>query len=130
MSGSNVIYYGLLFLAALIGFLVRKFLVPGANEILFALDPDGLDGLSKWAVKFCRAAKNMIDGLQTGEDRRGWVLSQISDLCERYHIDLTDEQKRALLEAAYDEMQAQDSDIVRILPDPVRVWPEEADDGK
>lgn len=106
---TNIIYYGLLFIAALIGFLLQKYVFPGLDKIFYTLDPESLDGLSRWAIKLCRAAKNMTHDLQTNSDRRKWVLDQITALCQRFKIDITEEQKRALLEAAYDEMNAQDS---------------------
>lgn len=105
---NNVIYYGLLFVAALLGFGFRVFIEPAFSKVFYELDPEDLDGLTKWALKLCRAAKNIID-LKTGAERRTWVLNQITLLCTKYHIDLTEEQKRALLEAAYDEMNAQDA---------------------
>lgn len=104
----KVIYYLLLFVFALGGFLLKTYVFPAVKRI-GQLDPDTLDGLTKWAVKLCRAAKNMTNELETGSDRREWVLKQITALCEKYSLNLTEEQKRALLEAAYDEMKATDA---------------------
>lgn len=103
----NVIYYGLLFIFALGGYLVKKYVFPAAKAAE-ELKPETMSGLAGWALKLCRAAKNMVTELTTGEQRREWVLKQITQLCEKAKIDLTDEQKRALLEAAYDEMKAED----------------------
>lgn len=105
----NVIYHGLLFLAVFIGYAVRSIIRPKAEKVLNELDPDQLEGLSKWALKLCRAAKNMSNNLSSGYARRNWVLEQLTDLCDRLGVDITDEQKRALLEAAYDEMLADDN---------------------
>lgn len=103
----NVIYYGLLFAFALAGYLVKKYAFQAAKAAA-ELDPDTMNSLAGWALKLCRAAKNMIEEFTTGEQRREWVLNQITQICEKAGISLTDEQKRALLEAAYDEMKAED----------------------
>ena len=105
----NVIYTLLLFAATLAGYLIRTKLEPRLDHILNELDPETLDGLSKWALKLCRAAKNQSLSLSSAYARREWVLDQLSDLCQRFGVNLTDEQKRALLEAAYDEMRAEDA---------------------
>lgn len=105
---NNIIYYFLLFVFALGGYLTKKYIFPAvaaANE----MDPETLSGLAKWALKFCRAAKNMAASLPSGKDKRNWVLEQITTVCDKLNIDLTEEQKRALLEAAYDEMNAADA---------------------
>ncbi len=105
----NIIYALLLLAASLIGYLIRTKIEPGIDQLMNELDPDRLDGLSKWALKLCRAAKNQSANLSSAYARREWVLEQISNLCDRLGVNLTEEQKRALLEAAYDEMQAEDA---------------------
>ena len=106
--GKNVLYYFLLFVFALGGWLLKTYVFPTIKSI-GQLDPDTLDGLAKWALKLCRAAKNMADTLSTAADRRQWVMEQLEALSQKAGLNLTDEQKRALLEAAYDEMNAADA---------------------
>lgn len=104
----NIIYYFLLFAFALGGWLLKTYVFPTVKSI-GQLDPDTLDGLAKWALKLCRAAKNMVDTLTTAADRRQWVMDQLEALSQKAGLHLTEEQKRALLEAAYDEMNATDA---------------------
>lgn len=106
--GKNVLYYFLLFAFALGGYLLKAYVFP-AIKTIGQLDPDTLDGLAKWALKLCRAAKNMASTLSTGADRRQWVMDQLEALSQKAGLNLTEEQKRALLEAAYDEMNATDA---------------------
>ena len=106
---NNVIYTLLLFVATLAGYLIRTQLEPRMHYLLNELDPETLNGLSEWALKLCRAAKNQSLSLSSAYARREWVLDQLSNLCQRFGVNLTDEQKRALLEAAYDEMKAEDA---------------------
>lgn len=106
--GNNVIYYLLLFLFALGGWLLKAYVFPTIKSI-GELDPDTLDGLAKWALKLCRAAKNMVDSLSSSEQRRQWVMDQLDALSKKAGLNLTEEEKRALLEAAYDEMNATDA---------------------
>lgn len=106
--GKNIIYYFLLFAFALGGWLLKSYVFPTIKSI-GQLDPDTLDGLAKWALKLCRAAKNMVDTLTTAADRRQWVMDQLEALSQKAGLNLTEEQKRALLEAAYDEMNATDA---------------------
>ena len=105
----NVIFTLLLFAATLAGYLIRTKFEPRMHYLLNELNPETLDGLSKWALKLCRAAKNQSLSLSSAYARREWVLDQLSNLCQRFGVNLTDEQKRALLEAAYDEMRAEDA---------------------
>ena len=102
---NDIAFYFLLFLSACVGYAINKVI----SKNFFELNPSDLEGLSKWAVMLCRAAKNMTGVLSSGYARRNWVMDQITNFCEKYHIDLTDEQKRALLEAAYDQMKAEDA---------------------
>ena len=51
----------------------------------------------------------MVDTLTTAADRRQWVMDQLEALSQKAGLNLTEEQKRALLEAAYDEMNATDA---------------------
>lgn len=104
----KVLYYLLLFIFALGGYLLKKYVFPAAAS-LQELDPETLSGLSKWAIKFCRAAKNMITEFTTGSQRRDWVMEQLTTVCQKLNIELSEQQKRALLEAAYDEMNAADA---------------------
>ena len=103
-----MVYYLMLFLATAAGYLIRKYVLPGYRQVT-AINPDDLEGLSKWALKLCRAAKNMSSTLSSAYARREWVLEQLQALCKKCGIVLTDEQVRALLEAAYDEMLAEDA---------------------
>lgn len=105
----NVIFTLLLFAATLAGYLIRTKLEPRMHYLLNELNPETLDGLSKWALKLCRAAKNQSLSLSSAYARREWVLDQLTNLCQRFGVNLTEEQKRALLEAAYDEMRAEDA---------------------
>ena len=92
-----MIYYLLLFLATAAGYLIRTYVLPGYRQV------------SKGALTRCRAATNMSSTLSSAYARREWVLEQLQALCKKCGIVLTDEQVRALLEAAYDEMLAEDA---------------------
>lgn len=98
----RLIYYFAMLFFALLGFAIGR----GADP---SIDAESLDLLGRWAVKFCRAAKNMSRTLASAVQRREWVTEQLEALCERLGLKLTGEQIRAILEAAYDEMMAADS---------------------
>lgn len=94
----NIIYYGIMLVIAVVTFLLGKYVFPKIK-----LDSNTFSTLTSWVYKFVVSAKNQFEDGQ-GKEKLAYVTEQVKVLCEKYNIDLTDEQIRALIEDAYDLM--------------------------
>nr|DAT84923.1 MAG TPA: holin [Caudoviricetes sp.] len=96
---TDIIYYAIGLVIAIVTFLLGKYVFPTMKN------SEEFTNITNWVYKFVISAKNQfING--TGEEKREYVTKQIKTLCEKYKIDLTDDQIRALIEEAYDLMKA------------------------
>lgn len=96
----RIIYYAVGLVIAIITFLLGKYVFPHIN-----INSDKIATISAWVYKFVVSAKNQFDGKYTGEQKLEYVTTQIKTLCDKYKIELNDEQIRALIEDAYDMMK-------------------------
>lgn len=93
------IIYALIYLVVTVAaFLLGKYVTPKilTNETLITL--------GEWVYKFVVSAKNQYEDGQ-GEEKREYVTQLIKELCKKVRIELTDDQIRALIEDAYQQMK-------------------------
>lgn len=95
---ADIIYYAIGLVIAIVTFLLGKYVFPTIKK------SDKLSDIVSWVYKFVISAKNQF-GDNKGEEKREYVTKQIKTLCEKYRVELTDEQIRALIEDAYDMMK-------------------------
>lgn len=95
---ADIVYYAIGLVIAIVTFLLGKYVFPAIKK------SDKMSDIVSWVYKFVISAKNQF-GDDKGETKREYVTKQIKILCEKYKIELTDEQIRALIEDAYDMMK-------------------------
>ena len=93
----NIIYYAVGLIIAIVTFLLGKYVFPNIK-----INSDKIQIISSWVYKFVVSAKNQFEDEYTGSQKREYVTEQVKILCEKYKIELSDEQIRALIEDAYD----------------------------
>jgi hypothetical protein len=90
----NIIFYAVGLAISVIAFLCGKYVFPAVKN------NETISNITTWVYKFVVSAKNQFeDGC--GEQKLQYVTEQVTALCEKYKVDLTDEQIRALIEDAY-----------------------------
>lgn len=98
---NDIIFYAIQLVIAVVAFLLGKYVFPTVKDAILG---SNFSGLVTWVYKFVVSAKNQF-GDNTGEKKLQYVTTQVKKMCEKYKIDLTDEQIRALIEDAYTEMK-------------------------
>jgi hypothetical protein len=100
----KIIVYAIQLGIAIISFLLGKYIFPTVKQYFNELNSDNVSTVASWVYKFVISAKNQFnDGC--GEQKLEYVTEQVSALCERNNINLTNEQIRALIEDAYTLMK-------------------------
>jgi hypothetical protein len=94
----NIIFYAIELVIAIVVFLIGRYVFPALKN------NETIASITSWAYKFVVSAKNQFENY-TGEQKLEYVTEQVNALCEKYKIELTDEQVRALIEDAYDMMK-------------------------
>ena len=94
---SLLVELAVLIIATLLG----RYLIP-----LFKtkLDADKLELFSVWALKFVKAAENIISGSGKGEEKRDQVTKWLKEKADELGLKLTEDQIRTILEDAYTTM--------------------------
>lgn len=82
----------------ILAFLFGKYVMPK-----FANNQD-LTYLIKWVNKLVLSAKNIYEDNQ-GKEKLAYVTGALKEICKKAHIEITDEQIRALIEEAYNIMK-------------------------
>ena len=98
---NDVIYAALYFGITLGAFLLGKFVFPEVPQTV----TDKLTELSKWAAKFVEWAKEFKKD-KTGEEKMAAVVEQLKKIAEEAGLDVTEEQLKAIAQAAYNAMKA------------------------
>lgn len=81
-----------------LAFLFGKYVIPK-----FANSQD-LTYLIEWVNKLVLSAKNIYKDNQ-GKEKLEYVTAALKEICNKAHIEITDEQIRALIEEAYNTMK-------------------------
>lgn len=97
----HVIYAAVYFGVTLGAFLLGKYVFPNIPQSV----TDKLGELSKWAEKFVEWAKEFKKG-QTGEEKMAAVVEQLKKIADEAGLNVTEEQLRAIAQAAYNAMKA------------------------
>lgn len=98
---NDIIYYAIELLIAIFALLIGRYVCPKVKDVVLG---SNFSGIVTWVYKFVVSAKNQF-GDNNGEKKLEYVTAQVKKLCEKYKIDLTDEQIRALIEDAYTQMK-------------------------
>ena len=64
--------------------------------------------VTEWADKFVRAARQFLE-TKTGEEKMEYVISELKKVAEANKWNVTEEQLRAIAQAAYDRMKKEDT---------------------
>lgn len=68
------------------------------------VDATKLTLIAEWALKFVKAAENILSGEKRGEEKREQVTAWLEEKANEIGIKLTEDQIRTLLEDAYTTM--------------------------
>ena len=94
---TTIIELIVLIIAALIG----RYVIP---FIKTNVDIKKLELITEWALKFVKAAENILTGSGRGEEKRNQVITWLKEKADEIGIELTEDQLRTLLEDAYTTM--------------------------
>ena len=100
---TQIIYAAIYLVVTIAAFFLGKYVTPTL------LTSEVVKNISAWAYKFVVCAKNLYEDGE-GEKKRDYVTELLQDICKKNHISLTDEQIRALIEEAYMQMKAGESE--------------------
>ena len=95
----NIIYYGVSFAVMLLAFVLGRFVFP-------KIPVETISTLSEWADKFVRYARYFLAD-KTGAERMEEVVSQLSQIAEKYGIKISETQLTAIAQEAYELMIAE-----------------------
>ena len=101
---NDIIYYAISLVIAIVTFLLGKYVFPTVKQYVDSLDLNNATGMAYWVYKFVVSAKNQFND-NCGKQKLEYVTEQVKALCDKYEIDLTEAQIRALIEDAYTEMK-------------------------
>ena len=94
---TTIVELVVLIVAALVGRYVIPFIKTKVDMSKLAL-------ITEWALKFVKAAENMLTGSSRGEEKRNQVTAWLKEKADEIGIELTEAQIRTLLEDAYTTM--------------------------
>ena len=99
------IFYIIQLIAMVICFLIGKFVVPRVpNETIQDVTAK-VNLIINYADKFVSWAKYFMKD-STGKDKMAEVMKQLKNIAERYNLDISDDEIQAIVQKAYDSMQA------------------------
>ena len=76
------------------------YLAPHASTVLTAVSSNS--AIKNWVVYFIKYAQEKIS--KDGQEKMNWVVANLSDMCKKSGINITDEQLRVLSEGVYNEI--------------------------
>lgn len=97
----NVIYAAVYFAVTLGAFLIGKYVCPNIPKTV----TDKLGELSEWAAKFVEWAKEFKKD-KTGEEKMAAVVEQLKKIADEAGLNVTEDQLKAIAQAAYNAMKA------------------------
>ena len=81
--------------------LIGRYAIPWVKT---NLDMTKLMLIADWALKFCKAAENILVGEKRGDEKREQVMLWLKEKANEIGIKLTEDQIRTILEDAYTTM--------------------------
>lgn len=97
----NVIYAAVYFAVTLGAFLIGKYVCPNIPKTVTGK----LGELSEWAAKFVEWAKEFKKD-KTGEEKMAAVVEQLKKIADEAGLNVTEDQLKAIAQAAYNAMKA------------------------
>lgn len=94
----NILFLTAQLIVAVVAFLIGKYVMPSVPK-------DTLSTLSQWAYVFVRGARKFLVS-KTGAEKMDTVVAQLMDVALDLGIYVTEDQIRAIAQAAYDSMKA------------------------
>ena len=105
---TDLIVVGFLIASYIYGRYVSPKLHPGAaDQTKKALDELAL--IAQYANKFVVWAREFLKG-KSGTEKMDEVLAKLQEITKKYHLAMTNEQLRAIAQAAYENMKSEDKD--------------------
>lgn len=85
-------------------FLLGKFVFPKIPEGTLVKVKEGIELIVTYADKYVSWAKQFM-ATESGEDKMNAVVKELAKIAERYNIDITESEIKAIAQKAYDEMK-------------------------
>lgn len=97
----NIIYTAITMVIMIAAFLGGKYVFPNIPKSV----TDKLDDLAAWATKFVVWAREFMKA-STGEEKMAEVVKQLQQIAKEAGLDVTEDQLKAIAQAAYEAMKA------------------------
>lgn len=108
MSDNVSILFSLIELIILIGsFLMGKYVFPNVPKETITEITAKINIIVDYADKFVAWAKQFMSNA-TGQDKMNEVVKQLINIAERYDLDITETEIRAIAQKAYDNMKTKE----------------------
>ena len=108
MNDSVNVLFSLIELVILIGsFLMGKYVFPNIPKETIDEITAKINIIVEYADKFVAWAKQFMSNA-TGQDKMNEVVKRLITIAERYDLDITEDEIRAIAQKAYDNMKAAD----------------------
>ena len=104
---NNTLILGIQLIVLGLAFIVGKFILPNMSQQSLNNISQALIIINQFAASFVKWAKQFMPN-NTGEEKMSAVIDQLSVICDKYKIDMTDDQLKAIAQSAYDKMKAQE----------------------
>lgn len=102
-------------LVAIIAFAFGKWVVPNTPKSVL----DNLKTLKDWAAQFVRYAREFLSD-KTGEKKMETVVQMLAEIAKKEKIDVTEEQLKAIIQTAYEEMKAGEASAGALEAEPLQ----------
>lgn len=87
--------------AILIGYAMGRYCPQEVKDYIY----DEMEVLTIWAEKFVRWARQFMDGA-TGAQKMAAVVGKLKDIANKFDIEITEDELKAITQSAYDAMKA------------------------
>ena len=104
---TNTIILGIQLIVLALAFIVGKFILPNMSQQSLQAITQGLVIVNQFAASFVTWAKQFMPN-NTGDEKMSAVVNKLTEVCEKYSINMSEDQLRAITQKAYDTMKAQE----------------------
>lgn len=104
---NNTVILGIQLIVLALSFIVGKFILPNMSQQSLQAISQGLIIVNQFAASFVTWAKQFMSN-NTGEEKMSAVIDKLSSVCDKYSIDMSEDELRAIAQQAYDSMKAQE----------------------
>lgn len=103
---NEIIFLAIQLGVTIVAFLCGKYIFPNIPVSV----SEKLEELSGWAAQFVVWAREFMKG-STGEEKMAKVVELLKEIAEEAEIDVTEEQLKAIVQNAYEEMKAGEAQV-------------------